>query len=70
MDELFKPIFSIKKRTEVTSLFAQRGFKIRYTDFDKVVFEQDEIQVEVSFNSQSHIEAIYIASNEKEICAG
>ncbi len=68
MDELFTSIFALKKRTEVTSLFAQKGFKIRYTDFDKVIFEQEDLQVEVSFNSQSHVQTVYIVGEDQEVC--
>ncbi len=67
MDELFKSIFSLKKRTEVTSLFARNGFKITYTDFDKVIFSRDDTHVEVTFNSQSHVQAVYRVE-EKETC--
>ncbi len=65
MDELFKTIFLLRKRTEVTSLFARKGFRIMYTDFDKVIFVKDDTQIEVSFNSQSHVQAVYLLDEEE-----
>lgn len=70
MDELFNSIFTLKKRTEVTSFFARQGFKIIYTDFDKAIFEYEDTQVEVAFNSLSHVQAVYIDGNKKEACTG
>ncbi len=56
MDELFNTIYTLKNRTDITSLLARTGFKIAYTDFDRVRFEQGETQIEVSFDSKSHVQ--------------
>ncbi len=64
MEELYKSIFTLKNRTDITSMFAREGFTIAYTDFDKVVFEREETQVEIGFNSISHVQAVYIVGEK------
>ncbi len=62
MDELFSAIYALKNRTDVTSLLAMEGFKIAYTDFDWMRFEQGEMLIEVSFDSNSLVQQALVVS--------
>ncbi len=62
MDELFNTIYTTKNRTDITSLLARTGFSIAYTDFDWMRFEQGEMQIEVSFDSKSHVQQALVVT--------
>jgi len=60
MDKLFKSAIKSSKRTPVTTLFVQNGFKIAMTDFDDVVFEKDDIKVNAHFDLNSNLKSVMI----------
>ncbi|KGY12811.1 hypothetical protein NM22_08845 [Vibrio tubiashii] len=60
METLFKSAIESSKRTSVTTLFAQHGFKIAMTDFDDVVFEKDNIKVCAHFDFDSNLTSVQV----------
>ena len=60
METLFKSAIKSSKRTPVTSLFVQNGFKIAMTDFDDVVFEKNDIKVGAHFDLNSDLKSVVL----------
>jgi hypothetical protein len=66
MDKLLTSALEIGQRTQVTSLFASKGFKIAMTDFDDVVFERAGIRVNVHFDRASNAQSVSILGRQSE----
>jgi len=60
MEKLFKSAIKSSKRTPVTTLFVQHGFKIAMTDFDDVVFEREDIKVRAHFDFDSTLKSVRV----------
>ncbi|WP_100754425.1 hypothetical protein [Vibrio salilacus] len=65
MDELFTLALKVRQRTQVTSLFAGKGYKIAMTDFDDVIFEKAGSLVHVHFDRTSYAESISLLSSKQ-----
>lgn len=63
MDKLLTSAFKSKKRTPVTTLFAQNGFRITMTDFDNVTFERGDIKLSAQFDMSSNLESVNIIAD-------
>lgn len=66
MDKLLSSALEIGQRTQVTSLFASKGFKIAMTDFDDVVFEKAGVRVNVHFDRASNAQSVSILGGRSE----
>ncbi|MGR5069327.1 MULTISPECIES: hypothetical protein [Vibrio] len=60
MERILTSAMEIKKRTQVTSLFASNGFKIVMTDFDRMTFERANTKVNIRYDLSSNVESIHI----------
>lgn len=60
MEKLFKLAEKNSKRTPVTTLFIQNGFKIAMTDFDDVVFEKGDVRVNAHFDLNSNLKSVMV----------
>ncbi|MCW8336167.1 hypothetical protein J4N42_19415 [Vibrio sp. SCSIO 43135] len=60
MDKLLSSALEIRQRTQITTLFASKGYKIAMTDFDEVVFEKAGVQVNVHFDRASNAQSISV----------
>ncbi|RIZ55272.1 hypothetical protein [Vibrio sp. PID23_8] len=60
MERILTSAMEIKKRTQVTSLFAGNGFKIVMTDFDRMTFERANTKVNIRYDLSSNVESIHI----------
>ncbi len=60
LNTLFYSVMETKNRTLVTNIFVQNGYKIAKTDFDDVVFENDDTQIQVQFDRESNAQAISV----------
>ncbi len=60
LNTLLYSVRETKNRTLVTNIFVQNGYKIAKTDFDDVVFENDDTQIQVQFDRESNAQAISV----------
>ncbi|MGR5239112.1 hypothetical protein [Vibrio alfacsensis] len=60
MERILTSAMEIKKRTQITSLFASKGFKIVMTDFDRMTFERANTKVNIRYDLSSNVESIHI----------
>lgn len=60
MEKLFKSAIKHGKRTPVTTLFVQNGFRIAMTDFNDVIFEKGDTKVNAHFDLNSNLKSVVV----------